>query len=219
MSEPSWSAAIEAVERQIERGSLFTHTALSETAERVTETETFLYGLVDLLVAAQVVDPDALGQAAAAVRGQLDQRGETSSPGVVLRVDPPEGGFTPVDCAERMPICQAVCCRLHFALSAAEVEAGTVRWDLGLPYRIRQDTGGTCVHNEAVSHDCGVYADRPGVCRTYSCAGDERIWTDFDAMQLNTTWIEENLHATEPRLARAAMIRLPDPVMRPDADG
>ena len=86
-AEQPWRTALDSVERQVERGSLFTHTALSETAERVTEVETFLYGLVDVLVASQVIDQDALGQAAAAVRGELDQRAETMSPGVALRVD------------------------------------------------------------------------------------------------------------------------------------
>ena len=32
------------LERQVERGGLFTHTALSECAERLTEVETMLYG-------------------------------------------------------------------------------------------------------------------------------------------------------------------------------
>jgi Fe-S-cluster containining protein len=116
-----------------------------------------------------------------------------------------------------MHVCRAICCRLHFALSAAEVESGTVKWDLGRPYQIRQDSTGTCVHNDPETHACSVYADRPGVCRGYSCANDERIWTDFDNMQLNTPWIEENLHATSPRLAKATMVRLPDPVLRPGA--
>lgn len=62
-----------------------------------------------------------------------------------------------------------------------------------------------------------VYADRPSVCRGYSCANDERIWSDFEKMQLNTAWIDENLHATGPRLAHATMVQLPDPVLRPGA--
>ena len=218
-ADQPWRAALDAVERQVERGSLFTHTSLSETAERVTEVETFLYALVDVLVANKVIDQEALGQAAAAVRGELDQRGETMSPGVALRVDTevPADVFVPVNCAERMHVCRAVCCRLHFALSAAEVETGTVKWDLGRPYQIRQDVTGTCVHNDRETRGCTVYGDRPSVCRGYSCANDERIWSDFENMQLNTAWIEENLHATGPRLAHATMVRLPDPVLRPGA--
>ncbi len=219
-AEQSWRAAIDAVERQVERGGLFTHSALSEMAERVTEVETFLYGLVDVLVADRAIDQDALGRAATAIRRELDGRGETTSPHVALRIDTelPADDFEPVNCSERMHLCHAVCCRLHFALSAADVESGIVKWDLGQPYQIRHDDTGTCVHNDPETHGCTVYADRPSVCRRYSCAEDERIWSDFATMQLNTAWIEENLHALGPRLARATMVRLPDPVLRPGAE-
>jgi hypothetical protein len=216
--EQRWRPALDEVERQVERGSLFTHTALSETAERVTELEAFVYGLVDLLVARDTIDQGALGEASEAVRRELDQRGETASPGVALRVDgeAPEHEFVPVNCAERIHICKAVCCRLHFALNAAEVESGAVKWDLGRPYQIRQDAAGNCAHNDPGSHGCTVYAQRPGVCRRYSCANDLRIWSDFEGMELNTAWIEKNLHGNGPRLARATMMQLPDPVL-PDA--
>lgn len=147
-AEQPWRTAIASMERQVERGSLFTHTVLSETAERVTEVETFLYGLVDVLVANKVINQDALGRAAATIRDELDQRGETVLPGIALRVDAevPADDFVPVNCAERMHVCHA--------------------------------------------------------------------WSDFESMQLNTAWIEENLHATGPRLAHATMVQLPDPVFR-----
>jgi len=219
IAKQPWRAAVDALERQAERGSLFTHTALSEAAERVTEVEALLYGLIDVLMANKVIDQGALHGAAAAVRDELDQRGETTSPGVALRVDSevPADGFVPVNCAERMHVCHAVCCRLHFALSAGEVESGNLKWDLGRPYLIRQDADGACVHNDPETHGCSVYANRPTVCRRYSCANDERIWSDFEKMQLNTAWIEENLHATDTRLAHVRMVRLPDPVLRPGA--
>ena len=31
------------------------------------------------------------------------------------------------------------------------------------------------------------------MCRRYSCAGDTRIWKDFEAMELNEEWIREHL--------------------------
>lgn len=198
------------VERQLQRGGLFTHTALSQQAERLTEVESVLYGLFDVLAAKGVVEQREVGEAAAAVRDRLAADGETASPGVMLHVDAEETGaeVTPVNCAERMHICHAVCCRLRFALTADEVEAGVVRWDLGQPYQIRQDAAGTCVHNTAETGACGVYADRPGICRRYSCANDDRIWRDFEKMELNQDWIEANLTASTPRLARATMIPL-----------
>ncbi len=94
-----------------------------------------------------------------------------------------------VDCAARMHVCKAVCCTLPFPLSAEEVEAGDVRWDLGHPYVIRQTAEGYCVHNDQSTGGCDVYDRRPGVCRGYSCAEDTRIWSDFDNMVLNEEFL------------------------------
>lgn len=75
-----------------------------------------------------------------------------------------------VDCAARMHVCQAVCCTLPFPLSAAEVEAADVRWDLGHPDVIRRTAAGYCTHNDRGTGGCDVYDRRPAVCRGYSCA-------------------------------------------------
>lgn len=183
------------LERQVLRGSLFTHTALSRNADRIHEAEAFLYGLVDVLVEKGLVTQEELLASARNVRETMMEQGQTLDPRIALRVDADDNtksGFVPVNCAERIHICKAVCCKLNFALSADEVEAGVVRWDLGTPYFIRQEATGYCSHLSA-EHGCSVYADRPSVCRRYSCAKDERIWTDFNNMVLNETWIAENL--------------------------
>jgi Fe-S-cluster containining protein len=196
------------LDRQVERGSLFTHTALSQTAERLTEVESMVYGLVDVLLSDGKLDEERFERAAASARSELDTRGETVSPGVALRFDGeiPQGAFTPVDCEKRLPICHAVCCRLHFALSAGEVEGGVAKWDLGQPYFIRQGASGSCVHNDPETGACGIYAERPGVCKRYTCAHDERIWSDFEKMELNQAWIDQNLSPAAPRLASASMM-------------
>lgn len=198
------------VERQVERGSLFTHTALSSNAARVYETEAMVMGLIDTLVGKGVVAEKEVADAAASVRNSLHERGDATGPGLVMRVDSDEAkdAFTPVNCAERMHVCHAICCKLHFALSAEEIEGGKVRWDLGQPYSIRQTAEGFCVHNDRATGNCGVYQDRPRICRTYSCAKDDRIWKDFDNMVLNQEWIDQNLVRVGPRLRGTAMIPL-----------
>jgi len=198
------------VERQVERGSLFTHTALSTSAERLYETEAMILGLIDTLVGKGVVAEREVADAAKSVRDALHERGEATGAGLVLRVDGEDDKdrFTPVDCAARMHVCRAVCCKLHFALSADEIEGGKVKWDLGQPYHIRQEADGTCTHNDRVTGNCGIYSDRPQICRTYSCANDNRIWKDFDGMVLNQEWIDENLGKVAPRLRATAMIPL-----------
>ena len=188
------------LERQVQRGSLFTHTLLTEQAERANTTEALVNGLIDVLIQDGVIEADRLRQAAEAVQDETAAAGNLATVGVAIRIDGDEADEPPaiVDCAARLPICQAACCRMRFALSAPEIESGPVKWDLGRPYFNRRGPDGYCHQCDSGTHACGVYDERPGVCRRYSCAGDERIWKDFDAMELNHEWIAANLGGDEP---------------------
>jgi Fe-S-cluster containining protein len=209
MSEATTLASIE---RQLERDALFTHTTVGRSAIRICEVESFTYGLIDVLLAKGLVSEEELLKAAENVRTETAEKGEALGPGVMLRVDPPETiGATPVlvNCAERMPICHSICCKLDFPLTAEEVESGAVRWDLGRPYQVRHETDGHCTHRDRTTGFCGVYDCRPGICRTYSCAHDTRIWKDFERMELNTEWITEHLTGqSRPCMAGAMLYQI-----------
>lgn len=194
------------LERQVERGSLFTHSALSRQSARINEIESFLFAIIDVLTQKGITPPDDLKQAVEDVRKEMVEKGELSHPGLALRVDGEgESEFVPVNCNERMHICEAVCCKLNFALSAEEVEAGKIRWDLGRPYMIRQEKSCYCTHIQVETKRCTVYEDRPSVCKKYSCAKDNRIWKDFDNMILNKEWITENIQESKFKFNRAPM--------------
>lgn len=195
------------LERQVEDGSLFTHSALSQLAERLNRVESMLYALADLCVDKNLVVPDELKMYNERIREAIAQQGEAVSAGVVLRVDPEEPPQEPeIDCKARLPLCKAACCSLTFALSAKEVEQGQVKWELGRPYFARKDERCACVHLDP-DKGCTVYDDRPRVCRTYSCVRDERIWKDFENRIPNTEWIEENLRPAQRRLVSLRMER------------
>jgi len=68
-----------------------------------------------------------------------------------------------------------------FPLSEQDIHEGVVRWQLDRPYLNLQNSDGYCVHCTTGSRTCGVYVNRPGVCRTYDCRKDTRIWVDFEA--------------------------------------
>ena len=192
-------------ETQVEQGGLFTHSAISLHAERINRIEAFLYGLADVLLDGGHITEEQLRIYAERVAGELKEKGEMLSGGVVLRVDgdaPPP--VATIDCAARMHICKAACCRLSFPLSASEIESGRVKWELGKPYFARKDSSGCCVHLDE-SSGCDVYHDRPQVCRGYSCEQDERIWKDFDGMVLNQEWIDQHLRPERPRLVAIRM--------------
>jgi Fe-S-cluster containining protein len=200
-------AAIARLERQVERGSLHAHTALGASFARVAEIQAMLHAVADVLLAKGVLSEQELVDSMASIRTELRARGEMNGPGLMVGIEPErdeEQPAVPVDCAARMHVCQAVCCRLNFALSVSEIESGHVRWDLGRPYFIRHEQDGCCTHRNASG--CAIYANRPGVCRRYSCEHDPRIWKDFAAMELNTEWIEENLtEGDRPRAVIAEM--------------
>lgn len=197
------------IERQIERGSLFTHTIVSRNADLIHEAEFFLYGVIDTLIKKGILTQDEVLESAVKVRKEMEEKGQTMGPGIALRIDgddTKQEKTVAVNCSERLHVCNAVCCRLHFALSGEEVESGTIKWDLGEPYYIRHESSGCCHHLDSSSFGCSVYENRPRVCCQYSCAKDERIWKDFEKMILNKEWIDKNLHASKPRIFTAQML-------------
>lgn len=200
---------LEALERQAEQGAMHAHTVNSQLAERIHSLESTLYGLVDLLVEKRMLGEAEVAASAHTVASTIEGRAERAHAGVVLRVDAPNGdAFTPVNCAERMHVCKAVCCRLSFPLTAEEVQDGRLKWELGRPYFIRHDTRGACVHQDAATGACGVYELRPGVCKHYTCEADWRIWKDFDNMVLNHEWLAEHLGPERPQFVRIRMDRV-----------
>lgn len=226
---PAHGSDVAGIDRQAERLGTYVHTKLGRAGLKLHEIERLLYGLLDVLLDKGTVTADEVAVASARVSAALIERREAPDSLVALRVDPP-GVRQPVhvDCAARYHICGAVCCKLDFALTAEEVDRGAVRWDLGRPYAIRQESDGLCHHNNRRTHGCGVYAERPAVCRTYSCADDTRIWKDFARMELNTEWLSTNLSTpSRPRLQVALMQSLrslasdgaPDPSALHGSDG
>jgi Fe-S-cluster containining protein len=189
------------LERQVERGTVRTQSLLNRSFERIRQLEATLDGLVALLVSRGTLSEREVREAAGHAGERVDARSDASPHTVVLRAEevanePHEEVF--VDCAARMHVCHAVCCKLSVALSGAEVEAGKVRWDLGRPYFLRREADGACTHNDRSTGGCTVYADRPQPCRKYSCATDGRIWKDFDRMELNTEWLGAHFKPDEP---------------------
>jgi Fe-S-cluster containining protein len=203
VDEPRQPDPVDELALQVERASLFNHASLDRVATRASGIESKLDELVDLLREKGIVTGTELAAPAPETPGEPDDPAAGEEPPAPAPAQWPSfalraGGATArpaqqVNCAERMHVCHAVCCKLSFALSAEEVDAGKVRFDVGFPYMIRHDSDGYCTHNDRSTGSCGVYADRPGVCRHYSCANDERIWKDFENMELNHEWLHANL--------------------------
>ncbi len=176
----------QALDRQTELGFMFDHSLLSELGRNLVASATSVYALAELLVEHGLIDATEYAVRREAVGKALAE--QMAREGLTLALNEQHADkyalddLPEIDCASRLHLCHAACCRLRFPLSRQDVEEGVVRWDLGQPYLNRRDDTGYCVHCDHQSHHCGVYANRPAPCRVYDCRADERIWEDFDAM-------------------------------------
>jgi Fe-S-cluster containining protein len=183
------------LERQVERGNLYAHSVMSEHATRAVDNDALANGLAALLVQRGVVTADELQQAIESARVAIAESGRDAMVEVAVRTDkewPDAEPEADIDCETRIPYCRAACCSFSFPLSIEEIESGgPLKWDLGRPYFNRHGPEGYCHQLDLDSHACGVYDQRPPVCRQYSCVNDERVWKDFDAMIPNDEWLDE----------------------------
>jgi hypothetical protein len=86
-----------------------------------------------------------------------------------------------VDCESRIPLCGARCCSFNVTLSEQDVLERKLPFDLQKPYELPRDPDTKrCVCMDE-NRGCTVYDVRPGICRTYDCRDDRRVWIDFAA--------------------------------------
>jgi Fe-S-cluster containining protein len=109
--------------------------------------------------------------------------------GVVLQdPDRDKYGYQPeaqINCADRIHLCKAACCRMTFPLSRQDIAEGIIKWDLETPYLIARTQDGYCRHLDRSACKCTVRQHRPIPCRAYDCREDTRIWSDFENYVIN----------------------------------
>jgi Fe-S-cluster containining protein len=85
-----------------------------------------------------------------------------------------------IDCAARLHLCEARCCRFEVALSAQDI-LDDIPFELQRPYMLPRDPHTKkCVCMDE-GGACTIYEKRPASCRVYDCRGDPRVWIDFEA--------------------------------------
>jgi Fe-S-cluster containining protein len=166
----------------LEDGLRFLHIMGMQSKQTIVEANARSLALVEALSAAGALDMNdflarlertTLEEEARAERSQVVQVAQIPDKYALQEPD--------IDCAARLHLCQARCCTLRFPLSFQDLDEGVIRWAYREPYQIRQRDDGYCVHNCPSTRGCTAYQHRPGVCRTYDCRKDARIWSDFDA--------------------------------------
>ncbi len=183
-TEPDPPAGAADLRAEFEKGLMYVHSRANANTSKVLEVAAFSYALIELLIERGVISVEELDERKRKLGEALLEKFNRKGMGVALLKEETDKysypGQVTIDCRERMPICRAACCRLRFALSVQDLEEGKVKWDLGQPYMIRHAPDGYCHHIDRTSGRCGVYENRPLVCRGYDCRNDKRIWEDFE---------------------------------------
>jgi Fe-S-cluster containining protein len=171
------------------RGLVYSHNRANANTAELHQACATLQVIVELLVERGILDREELTtrreQAAEQLREQYLAQGMAVT---IQEFDASKYEFqggVEIDCASRIHLCQAACCRLALALSGEDVQEGLVRWDLGQPYIIARDEDGYCAHLDRKTCRCTVYDQRPIPCRGYDCRRDQRIWLDFGRKIIN----------------------------------
>jgi Fe-S-cluster containining protein len=175
----------EELREQMAEGLMYAHSRANANTSKVLEVASFSYALIELLSERGLISIEELDERKKTVGQRLVEKFVETGMGVALTKEEQDKysyrSEARIDCGNRLHLCRAACCRLRFALSVQDLEEGAVKWDLGHPYMIRHDTDGYCHHLDRRSHGCGIYENRPLVCRAYDCREDKRIWADFES--------------------------------------
>lgn len=184
VTEPGLPRLVEDLRDEVAESLLYVHSRANANTSKVLEVASFSYALMELLIERGIISVEELDERKREVGQRLVEKLVEKGMGVALTKDETDkyayAGQVQIDCASRLPLCRAACCRLSFALSAQDLEEGIVKWDLGRPYMIRRSTDNYCHHLDRGACGCGIYAARPLVCRSYDCRQDTRIWQDFE---------------------------------------
>jgi hypothetical protein len=175
--------------REIEEGLAYLHARVGATAARVLESASFVYALIELVVERGLLSIEEIDARKKQLAPRLLKRFESQDEGVAIQHSAHDKYETPqevqIDCANRLHLCKAACCKMVFPLSQQDVEEHVVHWELGQPYVIAKGEDGYCRHLDRQCLRCTVHAARPLPCRVYDCRNDPRIWLDFEGRVIN----------------------------------
>lgn len=176
--------SLEELRAEVAQGLLYSHSRANANTSKVLEVAAFSYAVIELLMERGLISVEELDERKRKIGQRLAEKFVEKGMGVALTNDEQDKysyqSGVRIDCENRLHLCRAACCRLRFALSVQDVEEGTVKWDLGHPYMIRHDADGYCHQLDRTTRHCGIYQNRPIVCRGYDCRKDKRIWADFE---------------------------------------
>lgn len=183
------AAGIPLEERDWLAGLRYCHGQLNSHSLRLFESLSYCYALAETLIAKGVAGIEELEARKDAAAQRVAAQFQQQRIGVQMGEERDKYNLgaqeARLNCADRRAVCRAACCKLDFALSAQDIEEGTVRWRLDQPYMIRKGADGYCIHLDRETLQCTIYERRPAICRLYSCRNDPHVWLDYDRSMVN----------------------------------
>jgi hypothetical protein len=174
---------------EIAEGLAYLHSRVGATAARTLESASFVYALIEILVERGLLSVEEIDARKRQVAPRLLKRFEAQDAGVAIQDSAHDKYQAPhqatIDCASRVSMCKAACCKMVFPLSRQDLEERVIHWQLDQPYVIAKGRDGSCLHLDRGSLQCTVHSARPLPCRVYDCRNDSRVWLDFEARVIN----------------------------------
>jgi len=86
----------------------------------------------------------------------------------------------PKETVEDCSSCAAPCCRAPYRvyLSYKERKSGKYEYEMLYPeggQTVLKQVNGHCLYLDPDQYICKIYSERPSVCRSYGCTGDDRL--------------------------------------------
>ncbi len=170
-------------------GLRYTHSRANANTAKLLEVTAFTYAAIEILAERGLISIEELDQRKKVIANRLIEKFRQDGIGTAYQDPEYEKysfeGTVQIDCASRIHLCKASCCRLRFALSRQDVEEGIVQWDFSHPYFIASGDDGYCRHLDRTNTGCSIHCHRPVPCRAYDCRKDARIWGDFEKGVVN----------------------------------
>jgi Fe-S-cluster containining protein len=190
---------LDTLREDIASGLQFTHNQATANTRKLLEVASFAYAAIDLLAEKGLLQIVELDERQKTIARRLVEKFIDQGMGLTYQEkEQDKYAFEPVqiNCAERVHLCKAACCRLQFALSKQDVEEGVVKWNFARPYLIARDATGYCTHMDPNELRCTIHTQRPVPCRGYDCRADTRIWANFEAMIVSPD-LHKLLHSSD----------------------
>jgi hypothetical protein len=128
---------LDTLREEVAGGLRYTHTRANANTRKLLEIASFAYAAIDLLAEKGLLQIEELDERKKTIAERMVEKFIGQGMGISHQ-EKEQDKYTfeavQIDCASRLHLCKAACCKLGFALSKQDVEEGVVKWNFARPY-------------------------------------------------------------------------------------